>query len=501
MKLKKIIIILLPFILLSSLLSQPDKKKVKEFMEITSVELILRAFEKGKPVGGLKARDLQLFENGKKNKITSLMEYRRKIGLIIPRQESDSQIVILPEKKRRLFIFFFFIYEDDVRYREALNYFFDNVYKNGDTVLFITGSKLFQINSKIDIEPVKKKLGSEIENTGRFYRSDIRTLKRELETLGESFLMELNKKEPDMIILENLEDQIEHTLRSNWMSHNTKYLTFNKKLLSRLSESLKKINAEKWGMVFYQEPVFPNILIKPLTKMRRKFITEFNMPDRFFREIKKIKKTFINADVTFHLMLIPESKKNTDIFLQYTDSGKTYSGWRDAFRQITKSTGGEVVLGSDLKESIKKSVEREDIYYRVTYSPYNDNKIKRKIRIRSKKEGVKLLYSDRVMVNIDNKIDIKKLNYDSPVLKIYLTEYQQFFNNAALTGDISISLIIENKKSGYISTNKKRVTPAGDEAEISLKMKFPANSSFRVRVKVRDNYSKKEAEKTINIKT
>jgi len=501
MKLKKIIIILIFFMFYPSLSSQTNGKKVKEYMEISNVEFILRAFKNGKPVAGLKSSDLQLFENGKKIKITSLTEYRKKIGLTPTPGETNSQIVILQKKKRRLFIFFFFIYEDDIKYREALNYFFSNVYKNGDTVLFIAGYSFFQINTETDIEPVLKKLGSEIEKRGRFYRSDIRTIKRELETFSESFLEELKKKKPNYVILENIKDQIEYTLRSGHMSHTLKYLTFNKNLLIKLSDSLKKINAEKWGMVFYQEPVFPNTLIKQLTEMRRKFTLEFSLPDKFFRQIKKIKKAFINANITFHLLLIPKSIKNREMFLKYTDDKNIYSGWRDAFYQITKSTGGEVVLGSDLKTSIEKSIEQEDIYYMITYSPEHSIKNKRKILIKSKERKIKLIYSDKISVNINKKITIKKLKYNSPVLKIFLTNYQQFFNNGTLTGDISISLIIENKKSGYITATNKRVTPAGDESEISLKMRFPKDSSFKINVKIRDNYSKKETEEIINIKT
>lgn len=501
MKFKKIIFLLLPFILFSLLLSHPEKKRIKEYMEISNVEIIVRAFKKGKPVGGLKAGDFQLFENRKKMAITSLTEYRRKIGLIIPQKEEGSQIVILPEKKRRLFVFFLFIYERDVRYREALNYFFNDVYKNGDTVLLLSGNTLFQIDSTTDIKPVLKKLGSEIDKTGRSFRTEIRAFQRELEMLGESFVEELNQKEPNMIHLANLEDQIENTLRSGWMSHNLKYLSFNRKLLTGLSDSLKKIDAEKWGMVLYQESTFPNIFIKSLTKLRRKFMIEFNSPDNFFRKIKKIRQAFINADVTFHLLLIPEKTRDTDLFMKYTDKGRTYSGWRDAFRQITKSTGGEVVLGSDLKTAIKKSVEREDIYYRITYSPEDDLKKNRKILIKTSRKGFKLLYSDNVMVISNNEILIKNVKFEAPMLKIFISRYQLFFNNAALTGDISISLIIKNKKNGTISTNTTRVKPEGDEAEVSLKMKFPVNSSFNIRIIIRDNYSKKELEKSINIKT
>ena len=63
-----------------ALLSQQQEEVQKEYIEVTNVELNVRALRKGKPVSGLKKDDFIVLENGKKMRITSFMEIKRAIG-------------------------------------------------------------------------------------------------------------------------------------------------------------------------------------------------------------------------------------------------------------------------------------------------------------------------------------------------------------------------------------------------------------------------------------
>jgi hypothetical protein len=133
----------------------PDKPKqsqntnTREYVEVVNVSLVLRALKKGQPVAGLQQKDFTLYENGKPMPLTSFREIRRKVG-----QHVEEKTAPAPAAKKRLFFLYFRVSEPDPKIQKALDYFFHQVYRDGDYALLMFGNRVFRITDHSQVEPV-----------------------------------------------------------------------------------------------------------------------------------------------------------------------------------------------------------------------------------------------------------------------------------------------------------------------------------------------------------
>ena len=73
-----------------------------------------------------------------------------------------------------------------------------------------------------------------------------------------------------------------------------------------------------------------------------------------------------------------------------------FSNWEETFRQITKATGGEIMDGNRMKEALAEVANREDVYYVLTYAPDQGKRRERRVDIRVKGDGLKVIHGRRV---------------------------------------------------------------------------------------------------------
>ena len=64
----------------------------------------------------------------------------------------------------------------------------------------------------------------------------------------------------------------------------------------------------------------------------------------------------------------------------------------NSLREITKRTGGELVLSNKLDVALDSICEKEDVYYILTYAPANPDKVG-KIKIKTANKKHNLIYS------------------------------------------------------------------------------------------------------------
>jgi len=220
---------------------QQEWEDLTEYVEVTNVELIVRALKDGKPVGGLKIPDFVLMENGKQMVITSLTEIRRKMG------EKQTVPKLTPETppKPRLFLLYFWISERELKYRDALDYFFEKVYGKGDTALLAVKDRLFEIARREDIAPGLKWLNKIVIERTMDVQADTRYTLRLVGRLFEEYLMTLHNRRPDIEKLRLLRGQIEFHLNASWQEFQYKHLIANNKKLLALAEELKYLRTWK----------------------------------------------------------------------------------------------------------------------------------------------------------------------------------------------------------------------------------------------------------------
>jgi VWFA-related protein len=393
-----------------------EQADIKEYVEVVNVEMILRALRKGQPVGGLKKTDFRLMENGKELKITSFTEVRRKIGeneitpstteLAIPDETAK-----LPEK--RFFLIYFWLEERDLKYRESLDYFFKNVFREGDRVILVTKRNAFPVTKEEEIAPAVQQLEQAINRSSDRLKRWMRSTTKEMQRAFDRYKSELEKTDVNEVDYDRLRyhrNNVKHTFDHNWEEYRLRYLTSNVTRLMTLAKELGGMDVEKWGLVFYQHNVFPTYntnrmeldLARADWKEKwefEKMILPINLrikkPDKALFHIKRIQQAFIRANATFHLLL-PDMRTKFDPTGRNLILNDVYSDWKEAFRQISQATGGEIVGGNKLKASLQKVVEREDIYYRITFRPQKIDKKNRHIEIKPLKKGLKIFHVSRV---------------------------------------------------------------------------------------------------------
>ncbi|MCP5051058.1 MAG: hypothetical protein GY940_28095 [bacterium] len=510
-----LIIFLIPvmtFFLIPTILQSQDQEKdntTKEYVEVVNVEMILRAMRKGQPVSGLKKSDLVLLEDGKEVEITSFTEYRRKIGT----KESQPPAKIVKQTpqptKKRFFLFYFWIAEEEVDYKESLDFFFDKVYRPGDLVLLVLKHKAIKISRPRDIKPALQQLEKEITITAREISGWIRVTQKNLQRSFNEFSVKVNEKEQDAARMEFFLNDVRYTLDGSWKEYQYKYLTSNAIKLTALANSLKDMNIEKWGVVYYQHNVFPtydinrlsmdlisadNSLKDTVEEMVESFNRQLKRPPHSLRHIKRVQQAFIDANATFHL-LMPGSGTQHRVLSRSLKFEETYSDWKESFRQISQATGGEIVDGDILKASLQKVVEREDIYYRLTYRPEKMTKQKRKIKIKTKQPGLKIYHISRVNVKAPTPIEISSVDYKTPALTIALKNYHCVSDGDLLQGEVRLTISATNQ-AGKSMEYSKILELNGKESQVTMNMRLPKNNSYRVTITALDTLSGQQAQHT-----
>jgi len=484
---------------------------LKEYVEVVNVEVIIRALSSGQPVGGLKKSDFTLFENEKKRGITSFLEIRRKVGV----EDIDTKKIKAPETpgKKRLFFLYFRISEPEAQYHNALDYFFDRVYREGDYVLMMVKNQVFKITRKHQVNQTLAQVKDSIDKTAKRTKLEKDRLREKMEKLFRDFAKQFVRNEQGNLPQDQLLDHLKLQYKTAWNEYKFKYITLSNNKLKAIAASLKIVDFEKWGLVFYQPDTFPHFNVemiypqriesfRPIAKLRRifdSFSREMQQPGMSLAFSKDIKQAFIDANATFHLLLSnPLSMGKLESVYLRMDA--VYSDWKRAFKNISEATGGAVIAGKKLADSLKQAAEKEDIYYRLTYSPKISDQTTRKIRVTANDNRLKLLYNRQVTLKKVNEIDIAGFSFSHPVLEFILNHYQQLFDGIRLYGDIEIKVTAVDEK-GKMLTFQKAFEPDRAEINVSMKLNFPRGGNYSLIVEAFDNQTGKSAvfSKKINI--
>jgi hypothetical protein len=498
----------------SSQQKEPDKPKPlqdtepREYVEVVNVALILRALKKGQPVAGLQQTDFTLYEDGKPVVLTSFREVRRKVGQHAGEETAETRVEkkpaaapAAPAAKKRLFFFYFRISEPDPKIQNALDYFFRQVYREGDYALLMFGNRVFPITRRSQVEPVLSSFNTALAQFVENARSGKQRLTSDLERLVRQFLEE-SRKNPNL--QEHYVSLLISRFKIAWQEYIQKNLILAEEKLNAISASLKKIDIEKWGFVFYQEDRFPFLHLNSIRGLKGSALKivslrsqleqlgpNMNQIQQSVQTIRNFQQAFIEANATFHLLLSnPTSMGKLDtIYLKHT---AIHTDWQWAFRSISEATGGGIIKDNNLPESLAQAVEREDVFYVLTYAPAAGGDERRNIRIRTKLPGIKLQYHRQVTVSPADKIAIDLFSFNHPLLEFTLKNYRQFFDGTRLYGDIEVK-ITSVDANGNRRTFKKILEPVKDEMAVSMNMNFPSGGDYSLIIEANDRQTGQKA--------
>ena len=364
-------------------LTPGQKNPLQHEVTVVNVEVPVRVYDGDRFVENLTLDDVEVFENGKPQKIEALYLIKKE-G--IARKEGAPS---LKPDVSRYFILCFEAYEKDIRFEEVLDEFFLKVVRPGDTVHIVSPEKAYnlkpkaieKLGAKATAEEIKKKVEGDVFRSGSVYRALIRQLE-DLHRPGEA-----NDELHRMREMELLKEIID-------------FRTLDQKHLLAFADFLKAASGQKHAFFFYQTenvPFPPDISDEDrLTLMRSVGI-----------DLSLVQKKFADSSATVHFIFLkPRGFPHLDPanpYVQKTDATKPFTP-RDiveytpdlftSFLEISRATGGISESTQNPVWALQKAAESADRYYLLYYKPENykpDGSFK-KIEVKLKKRGLSVLY-------------------------------------------------------------------------------------------------------------
>lgn len=491
----------------------------EEFVQVINAEVIVRALRKGNPVSGLQQSDFILYENGREREITSFMEVRRKIGTEAAKEtpaagEEDAE---RPPKKR-FFLLYFWLTDPDPRHNETLDHFFNSVYREGDYALMVIGNQVYKITRKAAIPHVLTRAKAKLDTVTGQGKLERELFLRRLEELLKNFEREFSLTDAsdfrgqnnrralnDPNYKKNLLEQFITNYKRFFDEYRYKNINVNVDKLKGIAQSLKEVNFEKWGLVFFQHDIFPQFdperfiqekqlgfgTESDLRRILQSFTQELSKPATSMAILEDIRQAFIGANATFHLLLSNVSIPGEQLHSRYIKTGHVYSDWQEIFRSISRATGGEVIDGKKLDKSLDQAVAKEDIYYRLTYAPQIAGKTlepgeaTRDIEVKTQKKRINLVYNRQVKLREPNKIVIDGFSFKFPTLQFTLKNYQQLFDGYQMYGNIQIKVAAVDEE-GDVSIFKKVFEPEAVEITPAMEMNFARGGKHTLIIEAMD---------------
>ena len=421
----------------------------REYVQVLNIEMLVRVMKDGRPLAGLKKGEFSLFENGRRQDINGFIEVHRSIT---PTEtKAEAKIDEKKERPGRLFLLFFWINEPSVKVDEVLDYFFKSIYREGDRVILADQRHSFEINNLAEKEAREEEFKAGLLTFGRMLTVAKDRLKLNLESLLEEYKMCVEAAHPfcNSILIGRYNQLLKEYRMENQNPNSSR--------LEAMSHSLDAIDADKWALVFFQHDSLPLFDIEQLKLeggrfyMNQGIINEIeklnsasSSPSEVLRLADSLRTRFVQANAQFNLMLLDSrlSPNPIDVGSQYSvvNPFLVFSNWEDAFRQITEATGGEVMDGNRMKEALAEVAKREDVYYVLTYAPFEGKSRERKIDIRVKQEGVKVLYGRRVEMENLPEIKLAAIEEISGKVRLALENFYMIGQGERRSGLVRVSL-------------------------------------------------------------
>lgn len=398
-KMKKQILI----ILLVSVCLVFSTQQIQEQSVVINVEVPTRVFERNTFVDNLTIDDFEIYEDGKLQKLDAIYLIKKKS---IERREEIKRFN--PQTSRQFFLWFQ-ITEYMPRIRNAIEYFFENVFSPGDSLVVITTVKTYNLNSRAIELKTKEEIADQLakiirkdSTTGNLeYRAAIRDLQEIVniieakadETQGAS----LDDDDPAAFSVFNVGSIEEVVQMYSTIVDNLENLTkIDLQKLIDYAEYLKDKEGQKHIFLFYQREFLPqldpNTLEKFLTQYQDNAYLQYTVPDLFQTykkdvtiDVESVKQAFADSSLSIHFLFLQKMGVHRRGVQLQERSRDVYN----VFRQMAQATGGLTESSANPAWAFQRAVDASENYYLLYYSPQNyspDGKFKNiVVRVKDKK--------------------------------------------------------------------------------------------------------------------
>jgi hypothetical protein len=366
---------------LCSLAISPQEKLNQE-VTVTAIEVPVRVFLKNQIVKGLTKEDFEIYENGAKQEISGFEIVSRRIS-----GGAEPTAVETGIPRPRLFILIFDIFDYTDALGEAIDYFFQNIYKPKDQLVIVTESRLIDIEKSRSIDDTVRSLKKTLKNFKIVSTKNILRAYDQLREEGDRLLSDLREEKNLSAFWDQPIVRFYDNYFRVWDLYRQQFLIPDVALYQGLIKTLHSISAEKWAICFQQRELFPELrnegpldraiseLVErpwedPLDRAKARTIQNkrwelqkaFDLARDFPADL--LKDLFTESGITFHFILMRSLKV---IVSEDFNLREVTSDYEECFRKISRSTGGYLTFSNDALVALKDASEKEDYHYLLVY--------------------------------------------------------------------------------------------------------------------------------------
>jgi predicted CopG family antitoxin len=515
--------ILILFFISFVIILSAQEKVYKYDINVKNKVIYARVFHNGKLVDNLTKDDFILYENGKRMKIIGVDVLHKTFGS----EEINLKASINKKYKPRFFILTFKIIDCDDYLKNGVDYLFDKVLRAEDKLMFMSEHNYFVEDNLKNKKRVKKKIMEILKRESVLSRMNLNRLLNNLKSLTFSVREYLSSQSGGMKSsyqllreFEKLELIVQRFLVL-LREYRLKYLTPDIDRFYYFSEYLNGVKMKKWIINFYQIEKIPvpteikdfmdkftggntgeqglmaSKEIKAM-EMRVELERELNMPGTF--PSKEVAKLFYKGDTTFYTILLNKSKETLDKDYYYKN---IYTDLEKTLKDISFSTGGEVVLSNNIEKSVDSFKRKKDILYLINYMPTRDNP-KLKIKMKNREYKVKYdpdQFSDYIKRYINKKrkenpdIIIDSFKFINNSVRFGVSDFKTDKMEGKQKGRIAVALKITGENGKTVFNKRKILETKGKLIKLNIKLNNISPGIYYLYLDVYDLITKKMTSK------
>jgi hypothetical protein len=456
------------------------KEQLQEEVTVLAVEVPVRVLQKGRAVRNLTREDFEIFENGIKQEITAFEVVSRKIAA--PREISTEELKIPP--KKRLFLLIFNIFDYDKNVGEGIDYFFEDIFSPGDKIIVLTEGQLLNINigktipeTVIHLKETLKKYKA--LSTGNIYKA-YKELRYQADRLNRPLDKDLYR--PIVTFYNNY--------KRIWKEYRKRFINPDLEVYKSIIKRIRLIEADKWALCFQQREMFPKLRNEGrIERIIREYIDTpsysptITAQQRNIRAmqielmktmdvtgdipIETIKSLFMQANITFHLILLKSVR--TNLVAKDFELVEVSQDFEDLYKQISFSTGGSTTFSNKVVEALQEAAESEDFHYMLVYQPKTDPmKESRKVEVKVNRLGVDLIYLKDIPKIETPPVTISNFNAGNKTISFTLSNYKMAQIQGVTKGIAEVKITIFDENSEKVFDEERTLDLIKKEGSISL---------------------------------
>lgn len=489
------------------LIPAPRKRQIQEEVTVVAVEVPVRVIQKGQTIKNLTKEDFEVYENGVKQVITAFEVVSRRISL--PKETSPDKMKIPPKKRIFFLIFNIFDYNDAVG--EAIDYFFENIFRRRDQIIILTEDRLLNIETGKGISAVSQNLKETLKkfkliSTAQTYRA-YKDLRFEADRLLANFRGDTpdHGGNWDQYILRFYDNYMRV-----WTDYKKRNIIPDIEVYRSIIKRVKQMEGEKWALCFQQRELFPKLKNEgpiergirerveattddPLMTAQQRNIRakqwqfQINLDVSGDIPTEGLKNLFMEANITFHLILLQSPRS---LLAQDFELREVSQDFEDCFKQISFSTGGYSTFSNKVSEALQAATESEDYHYLLVYSPKDSqSNLKRDIEVKVNRKGVKIFYLKQIPEIEEPLITISNFKINRKTISFSIINYKRTRIEGKLTGIGEIKITIFDEESNKVFDEGKILNIIDEEINISLNFDWLESGSYFIIIQAVDKIS------------